>query len=152
MRLLSSLKNLFLKPIDEIQLVFEALSYLLIIKLLLKKYQFNDLVKRYSLHSANDEVLECVDTPMMKKIGWAVERTSLILPWDGLCLVKALSAQRMLYKRKLHGTIYMGVKKASDTKELEAHAWLCCNSQFLTGRVGHKEFTVVSKFTWNIDE
>lgn len=119
----------------------------------LKKYNFNYLVKKYNLELLKEEItFNDENIKEVKTIGWAVERTSLVLPWEGLCLIKALAAQRILIKYKLKGTIFMGVKKDSDKNKLEAHAWLKYNDIFLTGKAGHKDFTVVSKFTWNINE
>ena len=132
--------------------MFEALFYLTTIFFELKIRSFNVLARRYALHTSLEESCVSTDADMMRSIGWAVERVSRLLPVDGLCLVKALSAQRMLVKRKLKGVIYMGVKR-SDEQQMEAHAWLCCNcaKNFLTGRSGHRQFTVVTKFTWDVD-
>lgn len=148
---IKSLYNLFKRPKEDMVLVIEALCYLLFIKLLLTLHNFNYLAKKYSLHVTQKDESKADNPVMAKKVGWAVERVSLLLPWEGLCLVKALSAQRMLVKRSLQGTIYMGVKN-SDAQQLKAHAWLKYNELFLTGRAGHEEFTVVSKLVWDIHE
>jgi len=117
----------------------------------LKKHNFNYLAKKYNLNILNEEItFDDENLKRIKAIGWAVERTSQILPWNGICLVKALAAYKLLKKYNHSGIIFMGVKK--NDNNLEAHAWLKHNDMFLTGRVGHKEFTVVSKFTWNIND
>ncbi|XPV67691.1 MAG: lasso peptide biosynthesis B2 protein [Halarcobacter sp.] len=133
-------------------LIVKSFLLLLQIKFQLKKYNFNTLAKKYNLILQKDDIIhKDIDIKKVKTIGWAVERSALLLPWDGLCLVKALAAQQLLKKQNLSGTIFMGVKKDKEGKELEAHAWLKYNDTFLTGRAGHKEFTVVSRFTWSIN-
>lgn len=148
---MKSLKNLFSRPKDEILLVFEALFYLLYMKQKLKKHKFNDLVSIYSLQSTNSEKYSKNNLKKIKKIGWAVERTSQVLPWYGLCLVKALASQRMLNKRNLTASIYMGVRKEKDGKTLEAHAWIKCDKSFITGH-HDGSFNTVSKFSWKVNE
>lgn len=147
---LRAFKNFIKRPPFEIFLVFESLFHLLRIKFLIKKYSFNKLSKSYNLKLTKDENFKNKDIKKLKQITWAIERSSQLLPWDGLCLVKALTAHIMLKKRKLSAIIYMGVKKDSQTNELEAHAWVKANNQILTGKQGHKNFTVVSMFTWDI--
>lgn len=63
------------------------------------------------------------------------------LPWNGKCLVQALSGKLLLRRVGLPGTIYLGIKK-NDGK-LKAHAWLISGDHFVSGKEGHKEFTVV---------
>jgi len=63
------------------------------------------------------------------------------LPWKAKCLAQALAGKLLLRKLGLSGTIYLGVRK--DTGKLEAHAWLKCGNQFISGKEGYKKFTVV---------
>lgn len=63
------------------------------------------------------------------------------LPWKAKCLAQALTGKLLLRKLGLPGTIYLGIKK--DTGKLEAHAWLMCGNQFISGKEAYKKFTVV---------
>jgi hypothetical protein len=67
------------------------------------------------------------------------------LPWKGKCLAQALTGKLLLRKVGLPGTIYLGIKK--DTGKLEAHAWLISGHQFVSGKEGHKKFTVVQEIS-----
>ena len=67
------------------------------------------------------------------------------LPWKAKCLAQALAGKLLLRKFGLPGTIYLGIKK--DSGKLEAHAWLICGSQFISGKEGHKKFTVVQEIS-----
>lgn len=156
MKYFESLVNLLKRDRKEIFFLFQALFYLLLFKYKLYKHDFNYLSKLYKLKQIQHEDIikdnNSFNVKLIKTIGWAVERASLLLPWDGLCLVKALAAQRILLKNKKIAVIYLGVKKGKKSKDLEAHAWLKYNDIFLTGKAGHNQFTVVSKFTWDINE
>ena len=63
------------------------------------------------------------------------------LPWKAKCLAQALTGKLLLRRLGLPGTIYLGIKK--EAGKLEAHAWLMCGNQFISGKEGHKKFTIV---------
>ena len=66
--------------------------------------------------------------------------------WESKCLVRALTAQKLLKKRKLHSTLYLGVRQDEEGKML-AHAWLRWGKFIVTG--GNEDlskYAVVSKF------
>lgn len=66
-------------------------------------------------------------------------------PWDSKCLVRALAARKILKRRGVHTTLYLGVGK-EDEKKMIAHAWLRCGSFYVTGGTG-EEFAMVAKFS-----
>lgn len=144
------LLNFFNRSINEKLLALEAAWYLVVIKILLRFNSFNSLAKRYGMQTSRlDRYGQCNDTKTLKIIQWAIERMSLAVPWNSVCLDKALTAQRMLSRRKIDGILYLGVaKKDTQSNELKAHAWVRVDEYFIIGGVGHKEFTVVSRFIW----
>jgi hypothetical protein len=79
-------------------------------------------------------------------IGWAVESLSHRLPWQVKCLAQAVSAKWMLQRRGLPSTLYLGVDHGQE-KWLEAHAWLCCGAEIITGERQHERFRVMASFT-----
>jgi len=84
-------------------------------------------------------------------IGWAVRAASRYTPWSSSCLVQVLAAQQMLRERAIPGAIYIGAapgERDAGVVGLEAHAWLRCGEQFITGEAGHQRYTVVSTFSW----
>ena len=90
-----------------------------------------------------------LDVEQLKRaeaIGWAVMTAARYTPWNSNCLAQALAAQRMLSQQHIPGMFFLGVKK--DQQQLDAHAWLQCDGQILTGKAGHEAFTVVSTFSW----
>jgi len=138
------------RPVGEKLLALEAVWYFAVIKILLRYSSFNAIAKRYGMQMTQAQrCAQCNDTNTLKTIKWAIERMSLSVPWNSVCLDKALAAQRMLARRKIEGILYLGVaKKDAQNSELKAHAWVCVNEYFITGGAGHEEFTVVSRFGW----
>ena len=81
----------------------------------------------------------------LQRISWAVVTMGRHLPWECKCLVQAIAGKRMLQRRGIASTLYLGVAKEGE-KALIAHAWLRSGSVILTGRRDKDRFTVVSTF------
>jgi hypothetical protein len=80
-------------------------------------------------------------------IGWAVRATAPQAPWQSLCLAQALAAAAMLRRRRLSGSLYLGVAKDADGK-VQAHAWLRCGDDILTGGRSYKRFIPITAYCW----
>ena len=80
-----------------------------------------------------------------RAVGWALRVASKYTPWTSNCLAQALAGKRMLHRRKLTSTIFLGVRKG-EQDEFEAHAWLDCGSVTLTGGHDHAGYSVVSSY------
>lgn len=64
-------------------------------------------------------------------------------PWESKCLVRALTAQKILKKNGIHSTMYLGCGLKEG--KMVAHAWLRCGEMYVTGGNG-AEYSVVDKF------
>lgn len=65
--------------------------------------------------------------------------------WESKCLVRALTAQKLLKRKKIHSTMYLGCKM--DEGKMVAHAWLRCGAMYVTGGNGANDgYAVVDKF------
>lgn len=69
--------------------------------------------------------------------------------WESKCLVKAIAGMKMLERRRIESTLYLGTAKDEDG-ELIAHAWLRSGPFYLTGAEVMDRFTVVGKFAKRI--
>jgi len=65
--------------------------------------------------------------------------------WESQCLVKAIAAMKMLEKRNIDSTLYLGTARDESGKMI-AHAWLRSGPYYITGSEGMDKFTVVGKF------
>ena len=81
-----------------------------------------------------------------RRVGWAIQTLAHRFPWDENCLAQAVAGKRMLQRRGLPSALYLGVDHGQE-KWLEAHAWLRCGSEFVTGEPQHERFKVLVVFT-----
>jgi hypothetical protein len=83
-----------------------------------------------------------------QQIGWAVTALARKLPWDSKCLAQAVAGKWMLQRRGLPTVLYLGIDRGPDEGTwLEAHAWLRCGADFVTGEPQHKRFQVLTTFS-----
>ena len=64
-------------------------------------------------------------------------------PWESKCLVRALAAQRLLCRRGLSSTLYLGC--GMEEGKMVAHAWLRFGEMYVTGGDGGG-YTTVARF------
>ena len=68
------------------------------------------------------------------------------LVWARKCLVVSIAAKRMLDRRRIPATLYMGVAK-NEKGKLIAHAWLRSGNIWVSGGRNRHQFTVVGVFS-----
>lgn len=67
------------------------------------------------------------------------------LRWKDTCLIRALTAKRILNSKGEKCTLYMGVAK-EEGQSMAAHAWLRCGKLIVTGADSMAGFTVTAYF------
>jgi len=75
----------------------------------------------------------------------ALKWTARYVPWKSQCLDQAIAAQRMLSRRELSTTLYLGMKK-NPQSEWTAHAWVRCGDQWVIGEPRETGYTVVGTY------
>ena len=85
------------------------------------------------------------DMKILKHISQAVNIMSKYTFWESQCLVKAIAAMKMLERRNIENTLYLGTAKDEKGK-LIAHAWLRSGSYLLTGAEEMRKFNMVGCF------
>lgn len=124
----------------------QAFIYTGIIRAFIVFVPFNKLSKKMGNHkdeSSND--VDINSYRIAKETSWAVNQAAGQTPWESKCLVQALTAQKILRRKGVPSTLYLGVKKNKDN-EMVAHAWLRCGSYYVTGGYNRREYAVVAKF------
>ena len=81
----------------------------------------------------------------IKQIAGAVDVMSRYTLWESKCLVRAIANMRMLARRGIESTLYLGTGKDKQGK-LIAHAWLRSGPIYLSGADVMKDFIVVETF------
>ena len=79
-----------------------------------------------------------------RRVGVALHHAARVTPWRSKCLEQAVAGQWMLRRRGLRGTLSLGVAKEGEV--MEAHAWLRCGEQIVTGGQEVARYGVVARF------
>jgi hypothetical protein len=83
-----------------------------------------------------------------QQVGWAITALARYYPVDAKCLAQAIAGKWMLKRRGVLSTLYLGVERVHEgEKWLEAHAWLRCGTDIITGDPHHERFKVLAAFT-----
>jgi hypothetical protein len=85
------------------------------------------------------------------EIGRMVETVAQAMPFRALCLQQAVATRRMLRRRGMRATVYLGVKckAAADDmpgEDSAAHAWVKVGSQVVNGGGNLGDYAVVGRF------
>ncbi|WP_169086953.1 lasso peptide biosynthesis B2 protein [Paenibacillus sp. PL91] len=75
----------------------------------------------------------------------AIQIASSHTPWDSKCLARALAGMKMLERRGISSTLYLGTAK-DEAGKLIAHAWLRSGSLYVTGAEEMDRFAVTGIF------
>lgn len=81
----------------------------------------------------------------LKHIRSAIAVMSRYTPWDSKCMIQAMAGMRMLERRSIPSTLYLGTARDEHGK-LIAHAWLRSGSIYVSGYEVMNQFAVVEKF------
>jgi hypothetical protein len=84
-----------------------------------------------------------------RRISKSIRLISKYTFWESQCLVKAIAAMKMLEKRNIESTLYLGTAK-DESGKLIAHAWLRSGPYYVTGSEVMSKFTVVGTFAKKI--
>lgn len=76
-------------------------------------------------------------------VSLSVNRVCNKTAWESKCLVRALTAQKLLKEKHISSTLYLGC--GYQDGKMVAHAWLRCGRMYVTGGDG-SEYSVVDKF------
>ena len=76
-------------------------------------------------------------------VGSRVSRSADNTPWESKCLVRALTAQKLLKRKNIESTMYLGVRQ--EEGKMMAHAWLRVGQMYVTGGNG-EGYAVVDKY------
>jgi hypothetical protein len=113
---------------------------------ILKKVPFSKVAPSLGKHMEETSFSDDVSNrKILNQISDAVNMMSKYTLWESQCLVQAIAAMKMLERRHIESTLYLGTARDPSGK-LIAHAWLRSGPFCITGADGKEKFTVVSKF------
>jgi hypothetical protein len=132
-------------PADKKRLMLEALVFLAWARIL-KLLPFSRLAPSLGkpmTETAN--VHDLMQERNVRRISEAVRVMSRHTFWESQCLVQALAAKKMLERRRVDSTLYLGTAR-DEQGNLIAHAWLRSGPIYVTGAGQRHLFTTVAQF------
>lgn len=133
----------FLKYGDKKWLTIKIIFYTAIYRFLILTMKAERLEKRIGIRGEQSEPTETEDN--LRKAYWIGKRVCRIAdhtPWESKCLVRSLTARKLLNEAKIPSTLYLGVGKEDD--KMIAHSWLRCGELYVTGGNGANYATVAT--------
>lgn len=109
--------------------------------LVLPKTTLEKMMGERGAESAEEETMETLR--YAKRVGMHVNRITEHTLWESKCLVRAMTARKLLKQRGIHSTLYLGVGK--EDGKMIAHAWIRCGQLYVTGGNGNG-YAMVAKF------
>lgn len=126
-------------------LIPEALWRLFLVRIQLL-FPFAKTAPQLGVQSGETTALsKDVDVDRIQHITKAIRVMSRYTPWKSTCMVRAVAGLKMLEKRGIESTLYMGVAKDKQGRMI-AHAWLRSGAYYVSGDDAMKGFVVVEKF------
>lgn len=73
-----------------------------------------------------------------RRVGSAVQRAAMIVPFKGMCIEQTLAASLMMRLRRVPTTAYIGVhrdptQRTADPRGFNAHSWLRAGGNVIVG-------------------
>lgn len=134
-------------PRADRMMLLEAAAYLACMRIALTLLPFRVLMKACGQYLGETSIsLPQEHAPIVQRVAWSVTAAGRYAPWKSTCLIEALTAQRLLRRRNISSTLYLGVR-LRHPDPMMAHAWLRSGSHLVTGGEPRKGFTVLAKFS-----
>ena len=130
---------------DEKRLFFEAAYETLSVRIMTTFRSARKYTSRLGQPWVETEESDTEHKEKVLQIKAAVSRCRHLI-WARKCLVESIAAKRMLDRRKIPSTLYLGVAKNNKGK-LSAHAWIRSGNIWVAGNRNRHKFTVVGFFS-----
>ncbi|WP_096440553.1 lasso peptide biosynthesis B2 protein [Alteribacter populi] len=126
-------------------MLFEAYYYLGWARVL-KKLPFSKVAPTLGIEKKETPLaFNQSDKETAHRVSLVIHIMSRYTLWESQCLVKAIAGMKMLEKRNIDSTLYLGTAK-DESGKFVAHAWLRSGPYFISGSEGMEKFTVVAKY------
>ncbi|MEY2881547.1 MAG: hypothetical protein RLZZ15_3927 [Verrucomicrobiota bacterium] len=125
----------------------EALAELVRAKVLVHTVPFRWIAPGFGRQkNETAPTIPSADRKIAVDVSWAVQAAARHVRLGFVCLPQAMAAQRMLRRRGLASTLYLGVALEAEKASLQAHAWLRAGDKVLTGEAEARRHTQLIAF------
>ena len=143
--MLSSIITFVKLPFSIKLLAFEVTLELTLACIQLKSHEFKDLAKKLGESESECPKVDSPPTQETRYLKGLIRRIADLLPWRCVCFPQAIAGQRILNKKDIPSTLYLGLLKEGG--EMKAHAWLRTGQYIVTGDNGISKYTIINSFT-----
>ncbi|WP_121662780.1 lasso peptide biosynthesis B2 protein [Metabacillus litoralis] len=144
--MIGKFKVLMSLDLTTIGLLIEAFLYLGWARFQLMYLPFSKLALSLGVYMKETKVEDTEShNSKLKHIRHSIQVMSKYTFWESKCLVRAIAALKMLERRNIDSTLYLGTGTDENGKMI-AHAWLRSGSMYVTGYEEMYRFTVTGKF------
>lgn len=127
-------------------LLFLEAFYFLGFARIIKSIPFNKVAPTLGERMGETSYFQVNDhVKIIKDISYSIAVMSKHTWWESKCLVMAIAGMKMLERRQIESTLYMGIAREKDGNMI-AHAWLRSGKMYVSGAKGADRYTVVAKF------
>ncbi len=138
-------KRFIAYPADLKLMYAEAYFYLALARVL-KLLPFAKVAPSLGEHMRETPYTSTMEQDLIhRKVSKAVHAMSRVTWWESQCMVKAVAAMKMLRRRGIASTLYLGSGR-DETGKMIAHAWLRSGSYYVTGNERLERYAVVAVF------
>lgn len=146
MGLIHKLKTLLSLDIRTMLCFVEAYYYLSLVKIIIMSRPFSRIAPSLGVQmEETSTTMNEANRKALSRVYVAIRTMNNYTLWESECLVKAIAGMKMLERRRIESTLYLGTTK-DDQQKLIAHAWLRSGSYYITGVENKDKFTVVGIF------
>ncbi|CAM4113999.1 lasso peptide biosynthesis B2 protein [Paenibacillus alkaliterrae] len=132
--------------LNTILLFAESVIFLGWVRIQLLYHPFSKIAPSLGRYMAETDIeLRVENRIALLNIRNAIQIMSKYTFWESKCLVRAIAAMKMLERRRIGSTLYLGTGK-DDSGKMIAHAWLRSGSLYITGAEEMHRFTITGKF------
>lgn len=132
-------------PMSRKNALLEAALLLVLAQLLIKVTPYSWWSQLLGpIDSEKEESNAVAEIEIAGSIAWVVHAAARCLPWEPVCLPRAMVAKWMLARRDVSSTLVLGARKTRHSSDTDLHAWLRVGQQSITGGEVADQFTVIA--------
>ncbi len=123
---------------------FEALAALAVAQALVRLVPPRRWRARFGAVAGNDQPdrIDAANLTTIRIVRLAIARAARNLPTDPNCLPQALAARRMLDRRGIRSSLFLGTSRSADAGP-RFHAWLKVGGEWVTGMCDESRYALL---------
>ncbi len=128
-------------------LAMEALAEIVASAWQIRFLSFRRISERLAPNEESPRIVEQGAEREIRRVAWALSAAVRRMPRGATCLATALAGGRMLARRGVSSTLYLGLtREPAAGQPLGAHAWLRSGPVIVAGATSKERYATVARF------